>query len=305
MVRAYGFCLEVPTVCIVMELLPCSLKQRLPRNVATPYVDAAHQTTTTAFFRPATNLWASGRFRSPSQKSRAGGYLSLAASEAGGQRDSGPTASVQSVQAILPPSGAPSTGPASRSGAPTPAHLSTAGATSAGGAADSEPGASRSAVTSDTGMAAAVEEPDGPRSRLTGPTPLLEAPPPLVPRDTPPRVAASAALAPAPSLRLGSPRPPLSLLEVLRVGRDVAAGLAYLHERSDRSAGLAVRDAVKEGRVGGGDGDDGNAVTEFMATVMHRDLKPENVMIGSRGTAKLCDFGLARVQDARTLLTGA
>ncbi|GMT26610.1 hypothetical protein PFISCL1PPCAC_17907, partial [Pristionchus fissidentatus] len=42
--------------------------------------------------------------------------------------------------------------------------------------------------------------------------------------------------------------------------KEIAAGIQYLHE---------------------------NRVT-------HRDLKPENVLIDSKGTAKLCDFGIAR-----------
>ncbi|KXZ54361.1 hypothetical protein GPECTOR_5g441 [Gonium pectorale] len=54
-----------------------------------------------------------------------------------------------------------------------------------------------------------------------------------------------------------------SLDRVLRVGRDIALGLAYLHP-----------------------------------TVVHRDLKPGNVLISSDGTAKLSDFGLARLTAA-------
>ncbi|GFR47633.1 hypothetical protein Agub_g9372 [Astrephomene gubernaculifera] len=55
----------------------------------------------------------------------------------------------------------------------------------------------------------------------------------------------------------------LPLERVLRIGRDVALGLAYLHP-----------------------------------TVVHRDLKPANVLLDEQGTAKLSDFGLARLTAA-------
>lgn len=51
----------------------------------------------------------------------------------------------------------------------------------------------------------------------------------------------------------------LTYLEVLQLGWDIAAGLAYLHP-----------------------------------AVVHRDLKPQNVLLDSKGRAKIADFGISR-----------
>jgi serine/threonine protein kinase len=58
---------------------------------------------------------------------------------------------------------------------------------------------------------------------------------------------------------------PLDVLEVLRIGRQIAEGLAAAHEKG----------------------------------LIHRDIKPSNILIegGSRELAKLTDFGLARAAD--------
>eukprot|EP00873_Tetraselmis_striata_P015686 jgi/Tetstr1/435950/TSEL_024831.t1 len=60
----------------------------------------------------------------------------------------------------------------------------------------------------------------------------------------------------------GSGAAPLSYLQVLRLGRDIAEGLAYLHP-----------------------------------TIVHRDLKPANILLDADGRAKLIDFGLSRHKD--------
>jgi len=54
----------------------------------------------------------------------------------------------------------------------------------------------------------------------------------------------------------------LTYPDVLRLGRDIAEGLAFLH-----------------------------------TTTVHRDLKPENILLGADGRAKICDLGLGRAKD--------
>jgi serine/threonine-protein kinase len=60
---------------------------------------------------------------------------------------------------------------------------------------------------------------------------------------------------------------PLELSEALRIGERVASAIAAAHA----------------------------------AGILHRDIKPANVMVGSEGTVKLLDFGIARKLDGATL----
>ena len=64
-------------------------------------------------------------------------------------------------------------------------------------------------------------------------------------------------------------RGPLSVRETLRLGRDIAEGLASAHAKG----------------------------------LIHRDLKPENVMITADGRAKILDFGLAKRLEGEAGLT--
>ncbi|KAG2442917.1 hypothetical protein HXX76_002993 [Chlamydomonas incerta] len=65
----------------------------------------------------------------------------------------------------------------------------------------------------------------------------------------------------------------LSAYEQLRIAVDVATGLQYLHERTP--------------------------------AIVHRDLKPANILIDANGTAKISDFGLARVKTHAVINTKA
>jgi len=55
---------------------------------------------------------------------------------------------------------------------------------------------------------------------------------------------------------------PLPYLQVLRIGRDIAEGLAFMHP-----------------------------------AIVHRDLKPHNILLTEDGRAKICDLGLGRTKD--------
>ncbi len=65
----------------------------------------------------------------------------------------------------------------------------------------------------------------------------------------------------------------LSLTDVLRIGRDVAAGLAFLHEQQVRDGALLAQQQAGSPAV---------AVAAAAALVVHRDLKPDNNCCSAR-----------------------
>jgi len=75
-----------------------------------------------------------------------------------------------------------------------------------------------------------------------------------------------AELVPGESLRAAIERGPLAARKAADIGAQVAAGLAAAHA----------------------------------AGIVHRDLKPENIMVTPDGTAKILDFGVARMQPKAT-----
>jgi serine/threonine protein kinase len=87
-------------------------------------------------------------------------------------------------------------------------------------------------------------------------------------------------------------RLPFLVLEYLR-GRDLKTVLGEA-----RPGGLPLQDVLDYGaQVGQG------LAAAHAAGVVHRDVKPANLMLLADGTVKICDFGIARIQDATTDLT--
>ncbi|GAB2824685.1 hypothetical protein GCM10022221_23340 [Actinocorallia aurea] len=66
----------------------------------------------------------------------------------------------------------------------------------------------------------------------------------------------------------------------------------------DRPGGLPIRDVLEYGMQVC----DGLAAAHD-AGIVHRDIKPANLMLGTDGIVKICDFGIARIQDVTVGLT--
>lgn len=73
-------------------------------------------------------------------------------------------------------------------------------------------------------------------------------------------------------------RRPIPVQHALRITSDILAGLHYAHEKKNQK-GESLH-------------------------LIHRDISPVNVLIGRTGTAKMCDFGVAKSQ-LQTVLTRA
>jgi serine/threonine protein kinase/N-acetylneuraminic acid mutarotase len=74
-------------------------------------------------------------------------------------------------------------------------------------------------------------------------------------------------------------RGPLPLDQALRLVREVAEALGYAHTYVDPNSGR-------------------------LEPIVHRDVKPANVLLDRNGTALLTDFGIAKILDENTELTG-
>ncbi|GAA0963010.1 hypothetical protein GCM10009550_57910 [Actinocorallia libanotica] len=86
---------------------------------------------------------------------------------------------------------------------------------------------------------------------------------------------------------------PFLVLEYLE-GRDLGTVL-----EQDHPGGLPIADVLEYGAQVC----DGLAVAHDEG-IVHRDIKPANLMLPPDGTVKICDFGIAHLQDAAFELTG-
>jgi eukaryotic-like serine/threonine-protein kinase len=73
-----------------------------------------------------------------------------------------------------------------------------------------------------------------------------------------------------------------------------------LHARLERAGALAVSDVVTVGWQLAMALDAAHG-----ARILHRDVKPANVMLGTDGTVKLGDFGIAKLMDSERALTAS